>query len=118
MEAGGNQHQAFKKRIKELKVRKVKPINWKRHENNIYVLKARRSTRSVAPGKAKVISYECNCVSSVGRRLYLNQSVVLSVLLLYDVFVTGVLSSEVSALAYWAVPTTIGYHVTSVMWLQ
>jgi hypothetical protein len=58
MEAGGNQHQAFEKRIRELKVRKVKPINWKRHENNIYVLKARRSTRSVVPGKAKVMSYE------------------------------------------------------------
>jgi hypothetical protein len=31
----------------------------------------------------------------------------------YDVRVTGALSSEVSALAYRAVPTTVGYHVTS-----
>jgi hypothetical protein len=60
----------------------------------------------------------CNCVSSVSLRLCLNQSVLLSVLLLYDVGVTGALSSEVSALAYRAVPTTVGYHVTSATWLQ
>jgi hypothetical protein len=60
----------------------------------------------------------CNCVSSVGRRLCLNQSVLLSVLLLYDVRVEGALSSEVSALAYRAVPTTVGYHATSATWLQ
>jgi hypothetical protein len=33
---GKNWAQAFKRRHKELKARKVRAIDWKRHENNIY----------------------------------------------------------------------------------